>query len=251
MAFNNLTLDVQRFLVGGGSTYIPRIDGITTLTNHARIQTDIQLVLAGTITDDGNGYTLNKIGGSDLSIGADNSGSWSGGMVITGGTVYFATRGYDDIRSPGITLVPLANANAGTGDIIVNLGSAIRLTAPSNVLTSLGQEVRIYGSDRGSTTRVDLLTNAPVASYGLRALTDGSIALGLSEGLWTTPLSQARFGNGLWGISAVSNTFYTPTTLGASIDNRYIFNGSNAGILSIANSGVVTGTASVELGKSS
>lgn len=250
LVFNDLTLDVQRFLTNSNSTFLPRFDGTITLTNHARVQTDSALVLAGTITDGGNGYTLNKIGGSDLSIAADNSGSWSGGMVVTGGTVIFATRGYDDIRAPGVTLVPLATSNAGTGDIIVNLGSAIRITAPSNILSSLGQEVRIYGADRGSTTRVDLLTNAAVATYGLRALTDGSIAVGLSEGLWTTPLNQARFGNGLWGLSALSSTLYTATTLGASIDDRYIFNGTNAGVLSIAHSGVVTGTASVELGKS-
>jgi len=33
------------------------------------------------------------------------------------------------------------------------------------------------------------------------------------------------------------------------VDNRYIFNGTAAGILTIANSNVLTGTASVELGK--
>lgn len=250
LTFNNLTLDVQRFLITGGNTYIPRFDGATTLTNHARIQTDSQLVLGGVINDGGKGFTMNKVGSSDLSIASDNSASWSGGLVITGGTLLFGTRGLDDIRSPGTTFVPLATANAGTGDIIVNQGSAIRLAAPSNVLTAQGQEVRIYGSERGSTTRVDLLTDAPIASYGLRSLTDGSIAFGLSEGFWTTPVNLARIGNGNWGISALSNTFYTASTLGAGIDNIYRFNGSNGGVFSIVNSKVVTGTASVELGKS-
>ncbi len=177
-------------------------------------------------------------------------------MVITGGTFIFGTRGLDDIRSPGITLVNTATSNAGTGDIIVNQGSAIRITAPSNILTAANvlhpgnnQEVRIYGSERGSTTRVDLLTDAPLTDYGLRSLTDGSIALGLSEGLWTTPINLARLGSGQWGISAVSNTFYTADTLGATVDNRYIFSGSNSGTLTIVNSNVLTGTASVELGK--
>ena len=249
LTFGNLTLDVQRFLTNSGNAYIARIDGTTTLTNHARVQTDSSFVIAGAITDGGKGYTMNKIGGSDLAIGGDSSGTWTGGLVVTGGTLLFGTRGLDDIRSPGTTFVPTATANAGTGDIIVNQGSVIRLNAPSNVLTAQGQEVRIFGSERGSTTRVDLQTDADVTAYGLRSLTDGSIALGLSEGTWTTPINMARVGNGNWGISALSNTYYMPTTLGAGLDNVYRFNGSAGGTLSIMNSGVVTGTASVVVGK--
>jgi len=250
LVYGNLTLDVQRLLFTGGNTFIPRFDGDITLTNHARVQNDSQAVFQGVISDGGNGYTLNKIGNSDLSIGGDNSATWSGGLVVTGGTLLFGTRGLDDIRSPGTTIVPLATANAGTGDIIVNQGSAIRITAPSNILTGSGQEVRIYGSERGSTTRVDLLTDALITDYGLRSLTDGSIALGLSDGLWTTPINLAKLGSGQWGISALSNTFYTADTLGATVDNRYIFSGTAAAILTITNANVLTGTASVELGKS-
>lgn len=249
LTFGSLSLDKQRFLVTGGNTYIPRFDGTTTLTNHGRIQTDSQLVLAGTITDGGKGYTLNKTGGSDLSISADNSSSWSGGVIITGGTLLFGNRGTDDIRYPGAgNFVPLATANAGTGDIVVNLGSAIRLAAPSNILA--GQEVRVYGSERGSTTRVDLLTDAPFTDYNLRSLTDGSISLGMNEGHWTTPIDLAKIGNGNWGLSAVSTTYYLPKTLGVGIENIYGFSGTNAGALGIVNSNVLTGTASVELGKS-
>jgi autotransporter-associated beta strand protein len=249
LTLGTLSLDRNQLLITGGNTYIPRFDGTTTLTNHARIQTDTQLVLGGAIHDGGNGFTLNKVGGSDLSIAADNSSTWSGGLVVTGGTLLFGTRGLDDIRSPGTTIVPMTTANAGTGDIIVNIGSAIRLASPSNVLTAQGQEVRVYGSERGASTRVDLLTDAPLASYGLRSLTDGAIALGLSEGAWTTPLNMARIGNGSWGLSALSNTYYTSATLGASEDNVYNFGGSSAGILSITQANVITGTASVELGK--
>ncbi|MBL9133885.1 MAG: hypothetical protein JNG86_21920, partial [Verrucomicrobiaceae bacterium] len=248
LTLGTLSLDKNQLLITGGNTYIPRFDGITTLNNHARIQTDTQLVLGGAVSDGGNGYTLNKVGGSDLSIGGDSSASWSGGLVITGGTVFFATRGLDDIRSPGATLVPLSTSNAGTGDIIVNIGSALRITAPSNILT--GQEVRVYGSERGATTRIDLLTDAPITDYGLRSLTDGSISLGLSEGAWTTPLNMARIGNGSWGLSAVSNTYYTAATLGANEQGIYNFGGTAVGILSFTQANVITGTASVELGKS-
>ena len=249
LTLGSLSLDRNQLLITGGNTYIPRFDGTTTLNYHARIQTDTQLVLGGVIDDGGNGFTLNKVGGSDLSIAGDSSSTWSGGLVVTGGTLLFGTRGLDDIRSPGTTIVPLATANAGTGDIIVNIGSAIRLASPSNVLTVQGQEVRIYGSERGASTRVDLLTDAPLASYGLRSLTDGAIALGLSEGAWTSPINMARIGNGSWGLSALSNTYYTATTLGASEDNVYNFGGSSAGILSFTQANVITGTASVELGK--
>lgn len=249
LTLGTLSLDKNQLLITGGNTYIPRFDGITTLNNHARIQTDVQLVLAGAVSDGGNGYTLNKVGSSDLSIGGDSSTSWSGGLVITGGTVLFGTRGLDDIRSPGVTFVPLSTANAGTGDIIVNLGSALRLTAPSNILTGQGQEVRVYGSERGATTRIDLLTDAPLVSYGLRSLSDGAISLGLSEGSWTTPLNMARIGNGSWGLSAISNTYYTAATLGASDENKYNFGGSAAATLSITRANVITGSASVELGK--
>ncbi len=248
LTFNNLTLDVQRLQVTNGNGFVPRIDGTTTLVNHARLQVDNSMVIAGAITDGGKGFTLNKIGGGDLEIGGDSSTTWTGGTVVTGGTLIFGTRGLDDVRTPGTTVVNTATSNAGTGDIIVNLGSAIRITSPANILA--GQEVRIYGSDDASTTRVDLLTDAPITDYHLRSLTNGSVALSLSEGLWTTPLDEARMGSGTWGISALSNTFYTATTLGATVDNRYFFNGTSAGTLTIVNSNVLTGTASVELGKS-
>lgn len=245
------TLDLynHQLLITGGNSYIPRFDGTTTLHGYMRIQTDSQLVLAGSIDDGGNGYTLNKVGGSDLSIAADNSGTWSGGTVITGGTLLFGTRGLDEIRSPGVNFVPLSTANAGTGDIIVNLGSAIRIAAPSNILTAQGQEVRIYGSERGSTTRVDLLTDAPLTSYGLRSLTDGAISLALTEGAWTTPINMARIGNGSWGISALSNTFYTAATFGASDDNEYNFGGTGSATLAFTQSNVITGSATVLVGK--
>jgi autotransporter-associated beta strand protein len=255
LVFDDLDLGVQLLLFTGGNTIVPRFDGDITLTNHARVQTDAPAVFHGVINDGGNGFTLNKIGGSDLSIAADNSATWTGGVVITGGTLLFGTRGLNDISSPGATLVPIGlntdntSANAGTGDIIVNLGSAIRLTSPANVLTQFGQEVRIYGAEEGGTTRVDVLTNAEISTYGLRSLTNGSLALGLSEGVWSTPISLARMGSGQWGISALSNTLYTAPTLGAGLENRYTFTGTTAATLSIANSGALFGTASVDVGK--
>ncbi|SKA92450.1 PEP-CTERM protein-sorting domain-containing protein [Prosthecobacter debontii] len=256
LTFGTLTLDVQRFLSTGANTYIPRFDGLTTLTNHARVQNDSQLVLAGGISDGGNYYTLTKIGASDLTIDKDNSATWSGGLVITQGTLYLGTRGADEIRAPGVTLTLNAQANAGTGDIILNQGftttTAIRMAAPSNVLTAQGQRLQTFGSETSGTVRIDLGTDAPLSSYGLRSTSNGSISLGLGDGgLYTSTLDQAAMGSGRWGISAFQGaTFYMPSTLGVGFDNTYRFLGTNGGVLGLVSANVLTGDNSVVLGRS-
>ncbi|MEN3943581.1 autotransporter-associated beta strand repeat-containing protein [Prosthecobacter sp. SYSU 5D2] len=256
LIMGSLTLDLQRFLTTGGNTYIPRFDGQTTLTHHARIQTDSQLVLAGGVSDGGSGYTMNKTGASDLTIDGDNSATWSGGLVVTQGTVYFGTRGADEIRSPGVTLAFNSQANAGTGDIIINQGftttTAIRLMSPDNVLTAQGQRVQTFGSEASGTIRIDIGTDAKVSDYGLRSTTNGSLSLGLGDGgLYTHALDQAAMGSGRWGISAFQgSTYYMPSTLGAGFDDIYRFSGTNAGILSLLTPNLLTGDNAVVLGRS-
>jgi|UniRef100_UPI00378359BE autotransporter-associated beta strand protein len=256
LTFGTLSLDVQYFGVTGGNTYIPRFDGLTTLTNHARIITDVQLVLAGGITDGGKGYTLNKIGASDLTISGNNTATWTGGTVVSVGTLLFGSRGTDDILFPGVTFVPSSTANAGSGDIVVNQAftlqngqtTAIRLNSPSNVVA--GQDVLILGSEKAYSVRVDLGADAPLTSYNLRSTTNGTLALGLGDaGLYTQTLDQAQMGNGKWGLSAYGNTFYMADTLGAGVDNTYRFLGTNAATLSLVQDNVLTGTASVQVGR--
>lgn len=256
LIMGSLTLDLQRMLITGGNTYIPRFDGQTTLTHHARIQTDTQLVLAGGVSDGGSGYTMNKTGGSDLTIDGDNSATWSGGLVVTQGTVFFGTRGADEIRSPGITLAYNSQANAGTGDIIINQGftttTAIRLMSPDNVLTAQGQRVQTFGSEASGTIRIDIGTDARVSDYGLRSTTNGSLSLGLGDGgLYTHALDQAAMGSGRWGISAFQgSTYYMPATLGAGFDDTYRFTGTSAGILALLTPNLLTGDNAVVLGRS-
>lgn len=256
LTFGTLSLDVQRFLTTGGNTFIPRFDGVTTLTNHARVQTDSQLVLAGGISDGGNYYTLNKIGGSDLTIDKDNSATWTGGLVVTQGTLYLGTRGADEIRAPGVTLTLNAQANAGTGDIVLNQGftttTALRLAAPSNILTAQGQRLQTFGSEASGTVRIDLGTDAPLSSYGLRSVSNGSISLGLGDGgLYTTALDQSTMGSGRWGISAFQGaTYYMPATLGAGFDNTYRFTGTSGGVLGLVTPNLLTGDNAVVLGRS-
>jgi autotransporter-associated beta strand protein len=246
LTFGNLTLGVQRFLTNNDNGIIPRFDGTTTLTNFARIQTDNPLILAGAIT--GN-FSLEKRGGSELAIGADNS-AWRGGMVLTDGTLLFGSRGTDDIRYPGTNFVPSSTANAGTGDIVVNRNTAIRINTPSNILTAQGQMVHLYGSGGANSVRADLGYSAPLTSYGLRALGNAALAFSSTDGIWNHAIDQSRIGDGTGMLSALIATYYNASSLGAGVGNVYRFGGVNSSQLSIVNAGVLSGTASLEVGRS-
>jgi autotransporter-associated beta strand protein len=245
LTFGTLSLGLQRFLTNNDNTFIPRFDGLTTLTTFARIQTDGQLVLAGGIT---GGYSLEKRGGSDLTISGDNT-AWSGGMVLTDGTLLFGTRGADDIRTPGTTFTPSSTANAGTGDIVVNRGTILRLNDPANVLVAQGQRISLVGSQNATLAVVQLGRDAAPSAYGLTATSGAGLVLHLQEGLWTTPLDLAAFPDGRGAISAVSNTYYTAATLGAGLDGNYRFGGNGSGTLALTTSGVLRGVGGVEIGK--
>ena len=244
LTFGALSLGLQRFLTNNDNTFIPRFDGVTTLTNFARIQTDNNLVLAGLITGP---YSLEKRGGSDLAIGADNR-AWDGGLVATDGWILFGSRGTDDTRFEGTNFVPLSSANAGTGDIVINRGTTVRLNAPSNVLTAEGSTVQLYGTLATTVTSVQLGTDAAPAAYGLRSTGVGALALQMNDGSFATVLDQSLVGNGQWGLAAVSSTFYTAPTLGAGADGVYRFFGSNAASLSITSAGALSGPASLQVG---
>lgn len=246
LVFDNLTLDKQRFLVTGGNAVYPRFDGTLTQTSNSRIQTDAPLLLNGTIT--GN-YTLTKIGGSNLEIGGDNS-AWSGGTVATDGTILFGTR-TPEVSSrymAGTNLFSYsATANLGTGDIVINRNTAIRINAPSNILTSQGQRVQVFGSLTGNLPRVDIGLDAPITSYGVFSTGNGSINLGLHDGFFTNAIDQSKLGNGKWGVGAWDTTYYTNTTMGAGADNVFRFFGTN-GILGITQANALSGSASLWVG---
>jgi autotransporter-associated beta strand protein len=244
LTFGTLSLGLQRFLTNNDNTYVPRFDGVTTLTNFARVQTDSNLVLAGLITGP---YSLEKRGGSDLAIGADNR-AWDGGLVATDGTILFGSRGTDDIRFEGTTFVPLTSANAGTGDIVVNRGTTIRLNTPANVLTAEGSTVQFYGTLATTVTTVQLGTDAAPSAYGLRSTGVGALALQMNEGNFATVIDQSLVGNGQWGLAAASGTTYVAPTLGAGADGVYRFFGSNSATLNITSVGALSGTASLQVG---
>lgn len=246
LTFGNLTLDVQRFLVTGGNAVYPRFDGVTTLTNHARIQTDAPLLLNGTIT--GN-YTLTKTGGSNLEIGGNNS-AWSGGTVATDGTILFGSRYPEDAArymAGGNLFDYSATANLGTGDIVINRNTSIRINAPTNILSAQGQRVQVFSDLRGNMARVDIGVDAPVTDYNIFSLANGSLNLGLHDGFFSNTIDQSKMGNGKWGVGAWDTTYYTATTMGAGADNVYRFLGTNA-VLGITQTNALSGSASLWVG---
>jgi len=255
LIMGDLTIGLNNFLITAGNTYIPRFDGTTTFTDHTRIQTDTQLILRGGINDGGMSFTLNKVGGSELGIFADNSASWSGGLVVTQGFVHFGSRGEDEIQAPGTGFISgSTKANAGTGAIVLNQGltstTALRLFAPSNILTAQGQTVNIFGSDLAGRVRVDIGTDAPLTAYGFRSTTNGSLSLGIGDaGFYSHTIDQSMMGNGKWGMSAFQTSYYTAPTLGAGVGNVYRFSGTT-GALGLTATNSLTGTASMEIGRS-
>ncbi|MBK8041164.1 MAG: autotransporter-associated beta strand repeat-containing protein [Verrucomicrobiaceae bacterium] len=246
LTFNNLTVDKELFLVTGGNAIYPRFDGAITLTSNSRIQTDTPLLLNGGIT--GN-YTLTKTGGSSLEIGANNS-TWSGGTVVTDGTILFGTRAPEDASrymAANNLFAYSATANLGTGDIVLNRNSAIRITAPSNILSGSGQRVQVFGDLRGNLPRVDIGLDAPITSYNVFSTGNGSINLGLQDGFFSNTIDQSKMGNGKWGVGAWDTTYYTAATMGAGADNVYRFLGTN-GVLGITQTNAVSGSASLWVG---
>lgn len=246
LVLNNLSLDKQRFLVTGGNAVYPRFDGATTLTSHARIQTDAPLLLNGAITGE---FTLTKTGTSNLEIGADNS-SWNGGTVATDGTILFGSRYPEDVTrymAGTNNLFYSATANLGTGDIVINRNTSIRINAPSNILTAQGQRVQVFGSLQNNLPRVDIGLDAPVTSYGLTSTQNGVLNLGLHDGFYTHTIDQSKLGNGKWGVGAWDTTWYTAPTMGAGADGVYRFLGTN-GVLGITQPHALSGNASLWVG---
>ena len=134
----NLTLGRNEFVANTGNSIGLKFDGVTTLTDNARINSN-ELTLDGVVTDGGAGFTLNKVGGNLFLNNANND--YSGGTVVTGGQLFFGARGPDVVRFPGFgNFVPNDKARAGTGPIFVNLGEgkSYALAALAGALVGAG-----------------------------------------------------------------------------------------------------------------
>lgn len=247
ISFNNLTLDKQNFVATGGNAIYPRFDGTVTLTSNARIQTDAPLLLNGTITGH---HTLTKTGGSNLEIGGDNA-AWNGGTVATDGTILFGSRlpeRAEFYQGGANHFVYSGTANLGTGDIVINRNTAIRINTPENILSGGGQRVQIFGSNMGNRPSIDIGLDAPLTSYNLRSLGEGGLSLGLHDGFFSNTIDQSKLGSGKWGVSAWDTTYYTAATMGAGSDNVYRFYGNTNAVLGITQANALSGSAGLEVG---
>jgi autotransporter-associated beta strand protein len=253
--FNNLTLGRNSFATTGANANMPKFLGTTTLLDHAYVNvSSAELTLDGQVTDGAGFFTLNKVGGSVLNLNSTLN-DWQGGLVITGGTVLFGARGGDAIYSPGNTFNPNSLATAGTGSIIVNNGSAIRFNDATNL--SAGQTAWVIGSSSAAVALVDIRTDRTIDDYDIRSIHSGALAIGSGGtgatsaiGLFSEVLDMSRLGDGTWGLSASQDTVYTAETLGVGVGDQYRFFGNTGGNFIIVNRNVLTGTASLSVGRS-
>ncbi|MBA4018887.1 MAG: hypothetical protein C0483_17100 [Pirellula sp.] len=264
LLLGNLTIGNQSLTsgssVGGGLHSL--LFGNTTLIGSAIFNASSNaLGLQGTISDGNAGYTINKLGANSMYLGGDSLSTFSGGVVVNAGTLQYGFR-------VGITNIPSATANAGTGHVLLNpttTNTAVRLASAANLAT--GSRLFVY-STPSSISRVELWADLDFATIPISSTGRGTLSM--STQFWTTPLDMARYGDGSWYLGAfqfvdegsTSNTIqpyttlYTATTLGVGKDNTYRFGGSNAGssgaggigVVAVQEANVLTGGAAVVVG---
>ncbi|WP_461784644.1 beta strand repeat-containing protein [Prosthecobacter sp.] len=193
------------------------------LTNNSRTGGNGNVTINGNIS--GNG-TIQKFGGGSLFINSDNSATFQGGYVSNGGTTFFGTfEGNVTTLSdtPGSIPGLVAASNYGTGNALIQPGSAIQFNSTANKVGS------------GS---VDLRSNA-LANYGIlrlaanAPLSDFNLLIGNLGGPQDTSYFGLAGGNGFNGggknagsaIIAL-NTVYTQTIDLAKIGDGTAFLGS-------------------------
>lgn len=255
IVMGDLTIGSQTLTTSGGSLHSMVFDE-TTLAGNAVFSTAIGLGLRGAIHGD---WTINKIGSTmPMYVNADNAATFSGGIVVNQGGLYFGDR-------VGSLPVPNAAANAGSGHVLLNpfSNSSVRLASAANIQNRL-----FVISNPSQISRVELLADMNLAALGLNALGSGELGLGSSH--WTTPIDLAMLGDGTWYLGAFGTngegsgstmavnytTMYTADTLGAGKNNTYRFGGGNFGtyatggygVLAIQKANVLTGTSTVIVG---
>ncbi|WP_397384725.1 autotransporter-associated beta strand repeat-containing protein, partial [Prosthecobacter sp.] len=121
------------------------------ITNNSRGGGNGNVTINGPIS--GNG-TIFKSGGGSLYINSDNSATFKGGYVSNGGVTLFGTfEGNVTTLSdtPGIAGL-VATSNLGTGNTLIQPGTAIQYNSTSNIAVGAGS--------------IDLRSNA-MANYGI------------------------------------------------------------------------------------
>lgn len=110
--------------------------------------------------------------------------------------------------------------------------------------------MQVFANDTVNSSRIDLAMDAQLTSYGIRSTTNGTLALNLNEGIWTNTIDQSKLGNGKMGALRRLQHLLRRRNSGAGVDNVYRFIGNSGATLSINRSGALSGTASVEVGRS-
>jgi len=250
----DLTLGVNEFqtTMSTSAAVVPAFMGTVTLTDNARINTNsAEMSISGVITDNGQGFTLNKFGGSNLFIFNSNN-NYSGGTVVVQGNLFFGARGPDVMRFAGNNFVPNDSGRAGTGPILLQTNTVINFTDRENLAP--GQTVRLLSgtTTHGSASGFVIQTDRSVSEFNLRTLGRGSLQIGVQSGTYSTPIDMSKIGNGEWGLSSGRSveTLYTAPTLGAGIGNTHRFYGSSGSAFVIMGQNAITGTDVVEVGRS-
>jgi autotransporter-associated beta strand protein len=191
-----------------------------TMTKNAYLALDPSTTIYGAIT--GNG-TLYKQNGGALFINSDNTANYKGGTVINGGTLFFGTFEGNVLTLNENTVTN--KANLGSGNILVNPGSAIQFNTTGNLVS-------------GWAGSLDLRSNA-MANYGIlrmaanAPLSDFNLLIGSTGGPQTTSFFGLEGGNGLNGTGKAGggsiialNTVYTQVIDLARIGDGTAFLGS-------------------------
>ncbi|WP_395731060.1 beta strand repeat-containing protein [Prosthecobacter sp.] len=193
------------------------------ITNNSRTGGNGNVTINGPLS--GNG-TLLKGGGGGLFINSDNSATFKGGYVSNGGTTFFGTFEGNMLTlsdTPGIAGL-VTTSNLGTGNTLIQPGSAIQYNSISNIAVGAGS--------------IDLRSNV-MANYGIlrmaanAPLSDFKLLIGNLGGPQNTSYFGLAGGNGLNGggknagsaIIAL-NTVYTQTINLAMIGDGTAFLGS-------------------------
>ena len=207
-------------------------------------------VIKSSIIDNGSAVTLNKFGGSTLTL--SGTSSYSGGTNIEQGALTVASTGSTGavVMSAGATtltnngVVGNITTSAVGGGTITNNGTA------GNITTGAGGGVTINlagGSTTGSISLNSTLAANTLTVTGATALTVGAISGPASGGLSNITYTNTFAGGNTLGFAAGANSFGTvtdspnskPLTLGLTTGTTSfgtVTNNSTAGVLTLSSS---------------
>ncbi len=210
--------------VNAGNGHTVSFDGLT-MTKDAYLAIDPSVTINGPIT--GNG-TLYKQNGGALFVNADNAATHRGGTVVNGGTVFFGTfEGNVLALSDTAGSVPglVATSNLGTGNILVNPGSAIQFNSTSNLAAGWTGILDVRSNVMGTRGILRMAANAPLSDFHLRV---GSLGGPQTSGFFSLAGGAGLDGVGKsgGGIIVALNTVYTQTIDLARIGDGTAFLGS-------------------------